>query len=186
MKYCYFPGCSLEASAVAYAQSIQAITNELGIELVELEDWNCCGTSPYSSVDELLACCVSARNLALAEKSGLDLVTACSSCYRTLGKTNELLKQYPELKKEVDEALAAGGLEYHGRVKVRHLADVLLRDVGPEAIAAKVKRKLDGLGGRFTTAARSFAPRASSTTPSSPNRWTGWWRASALRLSPSR
>lgn len=145
MKYSYFPGCSLDASAVAYAISIEAVTKALGIELIELEDWNCCGSSPSSSVDELLSTCVAARNLALAEKTGLDLVTACSACYCTLRKANSLLKQYPKLKKEVDEALAAGGLEYHTGVKVRHLAEVVVNDVGPEAIASKVQRSLDGL-----------------------------------------
>ena len=143
--YSYFPGCSLDASAVAYALSIKGITGVLGIELNELEDWNCCGSSPYSSLDSLISSCVSARNLALAEKRGLDLVTACSSCYSVLGKTNSLLKQNAQLKGEVDEALAAGGLEYHGGVRVRHLANVLVQDVGYEAIAAKAIRNLDGL-----------------------------------------
>ena len=143
--YSYFPGCSLDASAVAYALSIKAMTEALGVELAELEDWNCCGASPYSSLDTLICSCISARNLALAEKTGLDLVTACSSCYSVLGKTNSLLWQNPQLKEEVDEALAAGGLEYHGGVPVRHLAHVLIQDVGSEAIAAKAKRNLDGL-----------------------------------------
>ncbi len=145
MRYSYFPGCSLDASAVAYALSIKAITKALDIELTELEDWNCCGASPYSSVDTLICSCISARNLALAEKTGLELVTACSSCYNVLSKTNSLLRQYPQLKEEVDEALAAGGLEYHGGVRVRHLAHVLIQDVGYETIAAKAKKSLDRL-----------------------------------------
>lgn len=117
----------------------------MGIELAEIEDWNCCGSTPYSSVDGLISSCMSARNLALAEKTGLDLVTACSSCYTTLRRTNSLLKQHPQLKGEVDEALAAAGLEYHGGVRVRHLAEVIVNDVGPEAVAAKVQRSLNGL-----------------------------------------
>jgi len=145
LRYSYFPGCSLDASAVAYALSIKAITKALDIELTELEDWNCCGASPYSSVDTLICSCISARNLALAEKTGLELVTACSSCYNVLSKTNSLLRQYPQLKEEVDEALAAGGLEYHGGVRVRHLAHVLIQDVGYETIAAKAKKSLDRL-----------------------------------------
>ena len=169
MKYLYFPGCSLDASAVAYDLSIKAMAGELGIDLKELEDWNCCGSSPYSSVDELLACCVSARNLAIAEKQKeLALVTACSACYRTLGKTNELLKRYPQLKGEVDEALAAGGLEYHGGVRVRHLAEVLLDDVGPHAIAAKVQKKLDGLKVAVYYGCQLVRPRGEFDDPELP------------------
>jgi len=145
MKYSYFPGCSLHATAVAYGLSVEAVAKALGIELIELEDWNCCGSSPSSSVDELVSTCVAARDLALAEKTGLDLVTPCSSCYCTLRKANSVLRQYPKLKEEVNEALAAGDLEYHTGVKVRHLAEVVVNDLGPEAIAAKVQRSLDGL-----------------------------------------
>ena len=144
--YTYFPGCSSsEGGAKAYGWSTQAVSKVLDIELTELDDWNCCGSTPYSSVEELASFCLSARNLAFAEKRGLDLVTPCSSCYVILNRTNSHLKQYPQLKAEVDEALAAGGLEYHGTVRVRHLLDVLANDIGYEAIEAKVKRHLGGL-----------------------------------------
>jgi heterodisulfide reductase subunit B len=117
----------------------------LNIDLIELEDWNCCGSTPYSSVDELTSISVSARNLALAEKTGLDLVTPCSSCYVILSRANSCLKEYPQLKAKVDEALAAGGLEYHGTVRVRHLFEVMVKDIGYDEIESKVKRKLGGL-----------------------------------------
>ncbi len=144
--YAYFPGCSSsEGGAKAYGVSAQAVSKALDIELVELDDWNCCGSTPYSSFEELASSCLSARNLAIAEKAGLDLVTPCSSCYVTLNRTNSYLKQYPHLKAEVDESLAAGGLEYHGTVRVRHLLDVLVNDVSYEAISARVKKSLDGL-----------------------------------------
>jgi len=144
--YSYFPGCSSsDGGAKAYGRSARAVGKALDVDLIELEDWNCCGSTPYSSVDELTSLCIAARNLALAEKTGLDLVTPCSSCYVTLSKANSYLKGYPHLKTKVDEALAAGGLEYHGGVRVRHLADVFVQDVGYEAIAAKAKRNLDGL-----------------------------------------
>lgn len=144
--YTYFPGCSSsEGGAKAYGWSTRAVSKVLDIELVDLDDWNCCGSTPYSSVEELASFCLSARNLALAEKRGFDLVTPCSSCYVILNRTNSHLKQYPHLKTQVDEALAAGGLKYNGTVRVRHLLDVLVNDIGYEAIAAKVKRHLDGL-----------------------------------------
>jgi len=144
--YTYFPGCSSsDGGAKAYNWSALAVARALDVELIELEDWNCCGSTPYTSVDELASFCTSARNLALAEKRGLDLVTPCSACYVILSRTNSSLGEHPELRAKVDEALAAGGLEYHGTVRVRHLLDVFANDIGYDEIASKVKRDLRGL-----------------------------------------
>lgn len=143
--YSYFPGCSLEATAVAYGMSTQAISGPLEMELIELEDWNCCGSTPYSSIEDLEAICIAARNLALAEERGLDLVTPCSSCYCTLSRANSQLREYPELRDKVREILAAADLEYKGRVRVRHLAEVLFNDIGLEFIKSKVVNPLGGL-----------------------------------------
>ncbi|HUV53375.1 MAG TPA: CoB--CoM heterodisulfide reductase iron-sulfur subunit B family protein [Dehalococcoidia bacterium] len=144
--YTYFPGCSSsDGGAKAYGMSTEAIAKALDMELIELEDWNCCGSTPYSGVDELASLCNSARNLALAEKKGFDIVTPCSSCYVILKRTNQYLKEYPRLKAKVDEALAAGGLEYHGTVKPRHLLDVLVNEIGYDEIKSKVKANLGEL-----------------------------------------
>lgn len=159
--YIYFPGCSSsEGTAVGYNKSVQAICNTIGLGLVELEDWNCCGSTPYSSTNELESVCIAARNLALAEKmsitvleesampvtlTGLDLVTPCSCCYNTLNKANSLLRQYHDLKHKADECLAAAGLEYHGKVRVRHLFEVIYTDIGLDFIQSKVKSPLNGL-----------------------------------------
>jgi heterodisulfide reductase subunit B len=143
--YIYFPGCSAEATAVGLGRSAQAIAKPLDIELVELEDWTCCGSTPYGSLDELESIVVAARNLALAEKTGLDLVTPCSSCFVTLAKANLQLKEHPVLLGQVNEALAVASLEYHGNVRVRHLTEVLLNDITPEVITTRVKRPLNRL-----------------------------------------
>jgi heterodisulfide reductase subunit B len=144
--YTYFPGCSSsEGGAKAYNWSARAVSKALDIDLIELEDWNCCGSTPSGSVDELGAFCMPARDLALAEKTGLDFVTPCSACYVVFNRTNSYLKQYPQLKAKVDEALAAGGLEYQGTVRVRHLLDVLTSDIDRDVIESKVKKPLSGL-----------------------------------------
>jgi len=144
--YTYFPGCSSsDGGAKAYGMSTEAVCRVLDMELIELEDWNCCGSTPYSGVDELASLSGSARNLALAEKKGLDIVTPCSSCYVILKRTNQYLKEYPKLKAKVDAALAAGGLEYHGTVKPRHLLDVFVNDIGYDEIKARVKVNLGEL-----------------------------------------
>jgi len=144
-NYSYFPGCSSEATAKGLGLSVQAIAKTLDMELIELENWTCCGSTPYGSLSEREAILVAARNLALAEKTGLDMVTPCSSCFVTLYGANLRLKQHPQLMGEVNEALAIINLEYHGEVRVRHLIEVVFNEVTPEVITSKVKRSLNGL-----------------------------------------
>jgi heterodisulfide reductase subunit B len=144
--YTYFPGCSAsEGGAKAYNWSAQAVCKVLDVELIELENWNCCGSTPSGAVDELGAYCMAARDLALAEKRGLDMVTPCSACHVIFNRTNAYLNGYRKFMARVNEALAAGGLEYHGTVRVRHMLDVLTTDVGYDEIASRVKKSLSGL-----------------------------------------
>jgi heterodisulfide reductase subunit B len=145
-SYTYFPGCSsADGTAIGYNKSIQAIIGALDIELAELEDWNCCGSTPYYSTDELGSLCIAARNMALAEKFERDVVTPCSSCYTILNRVNQQRKQYPDLKAKLDECLAEAGLKYAGGVRVRHLFEAIYTDIGLDKIAAKVTRPLKGL-----------------------------------------
>jgi heterodisulfide reductase subunit B len=145
--YTYFPGCSCssEGGARAYDWSIRAVAKVLEIELNELPDWNCCGSTPSGSVDELGAFCLAARDLALGEKIGRDMVTPCSACYVIFNRTNSYLKEYPSLREKVDQALAAGDLKYNNTLRVRHTLDVMTNDIGYDAIKAKVKKPLAGL-----------------------------------------
>ena len=145
MKYTYYPGCSVSATANIYQDSIDAIAPALGLELEELEDWNCCGATAYMSVKELMSFAISARNLALAEQHHRDVVTPCSACYTVLNKTNRYFREYPDLRSKIGQALEAGGLSYSGNVRVRHLLDVVCSDVGCEKIRSLVVKKLTGL-----------------------------------------
>ncbi len=144
-SYSYYPGCSSEATATGLDLSAKAIAKPLDMELIELEGWTCCGSTPYSSLDRLEAVVLAARNLALAEKTGLDLVTPCSSCFITLYGANLQLKENPQLMRQVGEALAVANLEYRGNVRVRHLTEALVIDVTPEEIASKIQDGLNGL-----------------------------------------
>jgi heterodisulfide reductase subunit B len=146
MKYAYFPGCSLKGLGRAYEESLLPVMAHLGVDLQELDDWNCCGATAYMAVDEAKACVLAARNLALAEKSGLDQVMApCAACYLVLNKTKHYLHDYPAMRTTVDQALAAVNLRYSGNTPVRHPLDILINDVGLEAIRQKVRRPLKGL-----------------------------------------
>lgn len=144
-SYAYYPGCSLKATATPYEESLLAVSRLLGIELEELGDWNCCGATAYFSVNETMSHAISARNLAQAQVLGKDVVAPCSACFLGLSKTNRYIETFPEVRKRVDSALAAAGLKYDGGVKVRHLVDVYLDDLGIEGIQAKVKKPLKDL-----------------------------------------
>jgi heterodisulfide reductase subunit B len=146
MKYAYFPGCSLKGLGRAYEESLLPVMERLGVELVELDDWNCCGATAYMSIDEKQACVLAARNLALAEKTGPhDLITPCSACYLVLNKMKHYLKDSPEMRTVVQRALDGAGLAYGGNTPVRHPLDILVNDVGLDVIKEKVVRPLTGL-----------------------------------------
>ena len=145
MKYTYYPGCSLEVSSRSYNDSALAVSELLGVELIELEDWNCCGATVYLSYEELISFSLCARNLALAEKYDRDLVVPCSSCYTSLMKTASYIQENAELRDKINQALQAAGLEYKGKVNIKHLLEVYVNDIGLDAIKSKVKRELKGL-----------------------------------------
>lgn len=144
-QYAYYPGCSLESLAMGYHLSAIEAASELGVELKEIEDWNCCGATAYFHVDELLAYTLIARNLALAEKDGLDFVAPCSGCYKNAYFTNAHLQEDPELAEHINFALEADNLHINGKMKVRHLLEVFIDDVGVEEIKTKVSRPMDKL-----------------------------------------
>jgi heterodisulfide reductase subunit B len=146
MKYSYYPGCSLERNALAYHESAMAVAEALGVEFVEVEDWNCCGATEYMAIDLLPAFSLISRNLALAANqsvNGNHLVAPCSACFLNLSKTDRYLRDSPELAEKVNTALAAGDLHYEpGSVRVRHLLDIVVNDVGFERVTEKVTKPL--------------------------------------------
>jgi len=146
VEYLYYPGCSLETAGKPYDASLRAVFAALGVRLIELEDWNCCGATMYMSVDETTSLAVSARNLALAARDAKrELVAPCSACYTVLLKTNRFLRESPELREKVDHILSEAGLRYDLSVAVRHPLDVLVNDVGLEAVAQAARRSLEGV-----------------------------------------
>ncbi len=147
MKYLYYPGCSLESTALEYNVSTRAIMRALGCELEEIVGWNCCGASAAETSSKLLSLVLSARVLALAEKTGQsdDILIPCSGCYLNLKKAEDNIKHNPEIKAKIKEVLAEEDLPLPTRVKPRHLLDVIVTDLGPESIIKKRVRSLDGL-----------------------------------------
>jgi heterodisulfide reductase subunit B len=145
MKYAYYPGCSLEHTAKPYDQSVREVFKKLNVELVEIDDWNCCGATMYMSVNKLVAYAVSARNLALAQNMGCEICAPCSSCYTILRKTNRFVEWDAYAKERINEALKAANLSYDNIVGVRHPLDILVNEIGVEKIAEMAPFRLDGV-----------------------------------------
>ena len=144
MPYSYYPGCSLHSTGTAYDKSVRAVFHALGEDLIELEDWNCCGATIYMSNQETVALAISARNLALAEKLGHDLIVPCSACFTVLNKTRRFMEEMPTLRAQVNEALSVANLHPEYSVRVRHPLEVLINDFGVERLAQAARRTLEG------------------------------------------
>jgi heterodisulfide reductase subunit B2 len=149
-NYSFFPGCSCSAgSGQAYTRSIRELAPVLELNLSELEDWNCCGSTSFSSSNEIAMVSLAARNLSLAEKKGWDIVTPCSSCFVTLNWADSVLKKnlkkHPSIKPRVDQVLSEIGLTYGGKIVVRHMLDILVNDVSHEYLAQRIQSSLKGL-----------------------------------------
>jgi heterodisulfide reductase subunit B len=170
MPYTYYPGCSLESTSRAYDESLRKVFEMLKLELQELKDWNCCGATMYMSIDGPVASSISARNLALAETLGHDVVAPCSSCFTVMSKTHRLMRENEEIRMRIGEALAPAGLKYDLSLRIRHPLDVLVNDVGVELIRLQVKRDLSGLrvanyyGCQIVRPERGFDDRENPTT----------------------
>lgn len=146
MKYAFFPGCTLEAAAAELKTSTIKVAEALGIELVEIDGWTCCGASHVQDIDEVLATSVNARNIALAENMGLPIMTVCNTCTLMLRTAKEKLDNPDlDLKDKVNGILKEAGLEYKGTSEVTHLLWALIKDYGLNKLKKKVKRPLKGL-----------------------------------------
>jgi len=142
VKYAYYPGCSLEATAREYDLSVRTVCEHLGIKLAEIPDWNCCGASSGHSTDHRLACNLAGRNLALAEGMEVDIAVACPACYIRLRNAQNEMKQD---EKQRDELTRLTGLSYNARYSTRHLLDIICNEIGLEDVKDKVVKPLRGL-----------------------------------------
>lgn len=125
----------------------------MGLNLTEVEDWNCCGATAYMAVNELKAYALASRNLALSERQGTandpkarpEVVVPCAACYLVLCKAQRYLAESNGNAQKIRDALKVGGLKYKGKVKIRHPLDIFVNAVGLDTIKARVTKPLQGL-----------------------------------------
>lgn len=138
----YYPGCSLESSAREMGDSFMELARMLGLEMVPLEDWSCCGSSPAHSTHPHWALLLGARNLILAEEQGAEeLMVMCPSCFVRLKQAEREILENEDKAREVEKAL---GKRYQGKVRLRFFLEVLEK-IGLEGLEKLVKKPLRGL-----------------------------------------
>ncbi|MCD6469048.1 MAG: CoB--CoM heterodisulfide reductase iron-sulfur subunit B family protein [Thermoplasmata archaeon] len=143
-KYTLYPGCVMQTEQYGYELSIREVFPVLGVELVDVENFSCCG-EPVKSINQLLTLYLSARNLAIAEQQGFDLFVPCSVCHFALSECKNILDNDGGMRSRVNEMLASEDLEYKGKVGVVHTVDLLYDHVGVKEIKKHVKKPLKGL-----------------------------------------
>ena len=139
MKFALFLGCNIPARVKQYESSARAVLDRLAVEVADLTEFKCCGY-PLRNLDFNLYLLFAARNLALAERLGLDMLTLCKCCYGSLKKAAHLIKEDAAVRKEVNASLAKEGLAVSGRITVKHFLSVLYHDIGLAAIKEKTTR----------------------------------------------
>lgn len=145
MKYAFFPGCVLKGAAAEAYTSMMKVSEVLGIELVEIPNWTCCGASHAQGVDDLAALTVNARNISIAEHMGLPIMTVCNTCTLQLRQAKARLDEDAALRGKVNDILKKAGhpYEYQGTSEITHFLWIL--DDHPEVFNGKIKQKLTGL-----------------------------------------
>lgn len=144
MKFALFLGCNIPARVPQYEISARAVLDQLGVEIVDIPEFKCCG-NPIRNTDHKTFLRMAARNLALAEKQGLDMLVLCKCCFGSLKRAAHEMKQNPAVREEMNKLLAGEGLSCSGTAGVRHFLSVLYQDIGPKALKEKATKPFKGL-----------------------------------------
>jgi heterodisulfide reductase subunit B len=142
LKFSYYPGCSLHATGKEYDESLRSVARALAIDLLEVDDWSCCGASSAHMTNHELSVALPARNLMAAERAGRELMVPCAACFNRLKAAQHELAGSGELRTEIERVV---GGTYGGGPRVRNPIDILAADVGLERLRERVTRPLTGL-----------------------------------------
>ncbi|MCP4537226.1 MAG: heterodisulfide reductase subunit B [Chloroflexi bacterium] len=142
IKYSYYPGCTAEGTSIEFDHSSRVVCKAVGIELLDLEDWSCCGASSAHSLNHELSLSLPGRNVALAQEAGLDVVIPCPACYQNSMSADNAFREDEKWRQKMEGLL---GFEYKGQGRPRHILDVFRNDLDIETFKAKVTKPLKGL-----------------------------------------
>lgn len=144
LEYLFFLGCLIPYRLASYEVSARKVLEKLGVKLVEMPDFNCCGF-PVAPANYELTLSLAARNLCLAEQKKLNILTLCNGCFGTLNETNKLLKEDKELRERINGYLSRIGMEFKGETTIKHLVHLLTEDIRLERLKDHVSNPLNGL-----------------------------------------
>ena len=159
MKYALFLGCLISAREPSYELYARKVMPHFGIELVDMPETTCCAPFSIQSLDYIGWLAMAARNLAIAEEMGLPVLAFCNDCYESLLMTSIILRDDQELRSKVNKVLSEVGKEYKGKVKVKHVLEVLQQDIGVKKIKDSVKRPLTELKIATQTGCHAVRPK---------------------------
>ncbi len=144
MKYSYFPGCSMDSTAVTYKKSFEFVADKIGLELFEIPDWNCCGSTAAHTKNEKMALALAARNIALSEEAnpGLDIVTPCAACYSRLAYSSYAARNSEERRQEIEDILE---MNFKAEPEILNFLDLFSDAEVNEKCREKLVRSLKGL-----------------------------------------
>ena len=146
MKFSYYPGCSLHSTAQEFDFSSKFICSMLGMELEEIQDWNCCGATSGHAVSKYLTQSLSLRNLILAEKLAKDVIVPCAACYNLMRLSHEYIKEQSQESVSLNEEMRViMGDCYHAGIHIYHIADILTRTDILQELKKQIKVSLNGL-----------------------------------------
>jgi heterodisulfide reductase subunit B len=144
--YNLYIGCSVPVNYPNYEAAMIKVAQAYDMELVYMEGVACCGSPNLRAIDHMGWLTVNARTLAIADKTGFDIVTPCNGCFGSLKDVHHLLMHNEEERARVNKILKKDGLEFKGTAKPRHFVEVLYNDIGLEELKKKVTKPLDGVG----------------------------------------
>ena len=162
MKYAFFQGCNIPIRIQQYATSTQAVLRKFDIDLEVVPDFNCCGY-PARNVDEKAYLLPSVRNMAIAEKMGLDICVICNCCFASLQKAKNVMAKDSRLKDELNGILIKEGLQYKGNVQIKHFLTILYEDVGIEKIKSRLVNRFKDLHIAIIQGCHILRPREITT-----------------------
>ena len=142
MEIGLYPGCTAHSTGLEYSMSLHAVLDNLDVQTVEMENWNCCGAAAAHSLSKVLGLALPARNVAIAQEMGMPVSVPCAGCFNAMRRAQSALSEEGDLKDELEEAV---GFSYNGEVEFLAMIDVVLKNVGLEKVSERVTKPLDGL-----------------------------------------
>jgi succinate dehydrogenase / fumarate reductase cytochrome b subunit len=145
LRFALYPGCAAKGATPELYQSTMAIIGRLGLQVVELEAASCCGAGVITEADPDVALALNARTFSQAERLGLDIMTICGTCQGVMSAANRRFKQEPGTLERINRLLAQDGIAYQGRVQVKHLLWIAVRDIGLSKLSETIRTPLKDL-----------------------------------------